>query len=176
MRVIMAVLGYCEKCKEMVPLSFMGRCKKCGELAKRGTIIADTNWNQKTPEEQALFIENPSAATQPASNASEMDSNYEMWITTCQKFEGIEIEAYLGTVSGTDIYLVGGAFGGGLANQESLFGNAFKNAKKKMFDKAKAAGANAVIGMQTSFTSPGNLNDMIVVVTGTAVKLANIEE
>ena len=92
-------------------------------------------------------------------------------ITTTDRFDNAEITAYLGTVSGTDIYLVGGVIGGGLANQENLFGGAFASAKAKMLQKAKERGGNAVVGMSVNVTSPGNLNNIIVIVTGTAVKV-----
>ncbi len=93
-------------------------------------------------------------------------------ITTCPTFENKKIKKYLGTVSGTEIYLVGGLVGGGFGNQEKLFGNAFQIAKDRMYAKAKRLGGNGVVGMQTVFTSPGNLNYMIVLVTGTAVLLS----
>lgn len=96
-------------------------------------------------------------------------------ITTTNRFENAEIERYLGVVSGTAIYLVGGIVGGGLVNQENLFGAAFAQAKCRMLDKAKKRGANAVVGMSITVTSPGNLNNIIVIVTGTAVKLREEE-
>ncbi|MBR1584440.1 MAG: heavy metal-binding domain-containing protein, partial [Clostridia bacterium] len=85
-------------------------------------------------------------------------------------------EAYLGTVYGTNIYTVGGVLGGGLANQEKLFGAAFADAKKKMYDRAVALGGDAVVGMQTIMTSPGGMNEMIVIATGTAVALKKEDE
>ena len=92
-----------------------------------------------------------------------------MLITTTANIEGKSIHSYLGIVSGTDIYLVGGVFGGGLANQENLYSAALSNAITKMKQKAANMGANAIVGISTNFTSPGGLNNMIVVVTGTAV-------
>ena len=56
---------------------------------------------------------------------------------------------------------------------KKLFDDAFKEAKRKMVSKARGLGGNAVIGMNVSFTSPGNLNNMLVLVTGTAVKIAD---
>ena len=76
----------------------------------------------------------------------------------------------MGTVSGTDIYLVGGVLGGGLANQEKLFGTAFTAAKSRMLEKARLRGGNAVVGMSLSVT-PAATNNVFVIVTGTAVKL-----
>ena len=94
-----------------------------------------------------------------------------MILTTTASVEGKRIKKYLGVVTGTDIYLVGGILGGGLANQENLFGAAYQKACSKMEEKAKQKHANAVVGIQTQVLSPGNLNNIIVVVTGTAVSL-----
>jgi uncharacterized protein YbjQ (UPF0145 family) len=97
-----------------------------------------------------------------------------MILTTTPTVEGKRIKEYLGIVSGTDIYLVGGLFGGGLANQENLFGSALNSATSTM--KSKAFGADAIVGIRTEVLSPGNLNNIIVVVTGTAVKLEDANE
>ena len=61
------------------------------------------------------------------------DDSFEQYITTTQTLLNYNIEEYCGTVSGTDIYLVGGALGGGLVNQEKLFDAAFAEAKKKFY-------------------------------------------
>lgn len=92
-----------------------------------------------------------------------------MIITTTDNIADRKIRKYLGIVSGTDIYLVGGAFGGGLANQEELYSTALKKAMDKMEKKARSLGADAIIGVSANFTSPGGLNSMILVITGTAV-------
>lgn len=92
-----------------------------------------------------------------------------MIITTTDNIENTKIEQYLGIVSGTDIYLVGGLFGGGLVNQEKLYSAALHNAINAMKAKAEHMGADAIIGVSTSIVSPGNLNDIIVIATGTAI-------
>ncbi len=97
-----------------------------------------------------------------------------MEFTTTQDIPHRTIRSILGLVTGTDIYLVGGLIGGGLGNQEKLFGSAFSNAKANMEKKAEALGADAIIGVTCSFTSPGNLPNMILVLMGTAVKLEPI--
>lgn len=94
-----------------------------------------------------------------------------MIITTTANIEGKSIASYLGTVYGTDIYLVGGLIGGGFANQENLFGNAMSTALSHLEQRARSMGAHAVIGLQTSFTAPGGANSMILALTGTAVTL-----
>lgn len=98
-----------------------------------------------------------------------------MLLTTTNNIEGKEIKEYLGLVYGTDIYLIGGLFGGGLANQENLFGLALQEATKKLVAKATALGADAVVGMQSNFTAPGSTNHMILTVIGTAVKTSASE-
>lgn len=94
-----------------------------------------------------------------------------MIISTTNCIENNKINDYLGVVSGTDIYLVGGILGGGLANQEKLYTQALNNAIEKMERKARDLGANAIVGVSTNIVSPGNLNNIIVIATGTAVVL-----
>ena len=92
-----------------------------------------------------------------------------MIVTTTATVEGYRIKDYLQVVYGTDIYLVGGILGGGLADQEGVFGRALHRATSLMI--SKAPDADAIVGVHTEILSPGNLNHIIVVVTGTAVKL-----
>ena len=94
-----------------------------------------------------------------------------MIITTTDFVPGMRIKEILDVVTGTDIYLVGGMVGGGLANQEKLFGSAFSAARSHMESKAFALGADAIVGVKSNFTSPGGANNMILVLMGTAVKL-----
>ena len=94
-----------------------------------------------------------------------------MIISTTNSLENAKITNYLGIVSGTDIYLVGGLLGGGLANQELLYTRALNNAINNMTAKAVAKRADAIVGFSTNIVSPGNLNNIIVIATGTAVKV-----
>ena len=94
-----------------------------------------------------------------------------MIITTTNQIEGYKVKEYLTTVTGTDIYLVGGLIGGGMANQEKLFGNAYRNALSKMEAKAKEAGADAIMGLLLNFTGAANTGSVIVALIGTAVKI-----
>ena len=98
-----------------------------------------------------------------------------MIITTTESINGYNIVEYKGIVSGTDIYLVGGLLGGGLANQENLYANAIIRETKNLKNNAIAMGANGVVGIQNILVSPGNLNSIIVVVTGTAVKIEKVK-
>lgn len=97
-----------------------------------------------------------------------------MIITTTHSIDDCKIDAYMGIVTGTDIYLVGGVLGGGLMNQENLYSTAFENAKRKMEQKAAALGADAIIGVSTNVTSTGGTNNIIVIVSGTAVTLREV--
>ena len=92
-------------------------------------------------------------------------------LTTTDSIDGYEIVEYKQLVSGTDIYLVGGLIGGGLASQENLFGTALMKARKNLSAKAVALKGNAVIGIRQSFASPGAANFMILALTGTAVRI-----
>lgn len=99
-----------------------------------------------------------------------------MILTTTQSIEGKEIAEYLGLVTGTDIYLVGGFLGGGLSNQEKLFSTAYKSACSKLSDKASALGADSVVGINVTVSSPGTTGHIIVTVTGTAVSTSVRDE
>ena len=92
-------------------------------------------------------------------------------LTTTDDVIGYEIKEYIGLISGTDIYLVGGLVGGGLVSQEKLFHYSLDSAKDRLLAKARDLNADAVVAIKQSFTSPGNLNSMILVLMGTAVKL-----
>lgn len=153
----------CPNCKQMS--KNLGGCPNCGTqvISTNYTIKA---WEKLTPEKQQELIEKViGTVSKEGLETLQMES----FVTTTNHFDTAEIEKYLGTVSGTDIYLVGGIVGGGLANQENLFGRAFSFAKIKMIKKAFSLGGNAVVGMSVSLASAAN--NILVVVTGTAVKL-----
>ena len=164
---LLDVVMFCPSCKRdaFAPAN-NSTCPNCG---KPMWVVhgSPRKWNAMSETEKDVH-----RAKVPA--GSETSAGYETTeypITTTDSFENAEIEEYLGTVSGTDIYLVGGLVGGGLSNQEGLFGGAFAAAMDAMLAKAQARGANAVVGMSLTVTSPGNLNNIIVIVTGTAVKV-----
>ncbi len=168
------IIMVCPKCNEAFYTNGKTQaCGKCGTplylLVNRK--ITESQWKQMTTDEQNQYIVEVTNAVNISNEKAEEAIKYEKFITTTNKFENYEIEDYLGTVSGTDIYLIGGVMGGGMANQENLFGSAFKRAKKLMFDKAEKKGANAVVGMTLQYTGSGTTGHMVVVVTGTAVKL-----
>ena len=97
--------------------------------------------------------------------------NNKFIVTTTNNVDGYIVKDYISTVTGTDIYMVGGLLGGGMANQEKLFGNAYQNALNKMIDKAKEKNANAIIGISLNFTGAANTGSVIVALVGTAVKV-----
>lgn len=160
----------CPKCRK-VQITSTANCSSCGT----GMVVANASpkkWRAMSDEEQAEVVSAALAKAQQNGDGGVGGfEETEYPITTTERFENAEIEEYLGTVSGTDIYLVGGVLGGGMANQENLFGTAFAAAKSKMLSKAKERGGNAVVGMSVNVCSPGNLNNIIVIVTGTAVKV-----
>ena len=94
-----------------------------------------------------------------------------MILTTTERVENNEVEIYLGLVTGTDVYRIEGSMDGSPSNQENLFGNALRGAMERMKQKASLMGAGAVIGIEQSITPFGGDN-MLVTITGTAVKLA----
>lgn len=143
----------CVSCSEMNPDSTQF-CQSCGDSKKE---------TSKTKVSQTS--NNYTSTMQTSQNASGII------VTTTAYVEGKKIKEYIDVVSGTDIYLVGGVFGGGLVNQENLYGSALTKAKSKMKSKALALGADAIVGVQVAVVSPGELNDIIVIVNGTAVKL-----
>ena len=168
----------CPECKEAFFTN--GKPQSCGKCSSPLYLLTNkkliqSQWKEMRIEDQKQYIADVICAVhqtdaQPTEKSME-EINYEKFITTTNTFENQEIEEYLGTVSGTDIYLIGGLMGGGLANQENLFGTAFKNAKKLMFNKAQQLGGNAVVGMNLQLSDSGTTGHMVVVVTGTAVKL-----
>lgn len=168
------IIMVCPKCNEAFYTNGKPQnCAKCGTSLYLlvNKKLTESKWNQMTVEEHNQYIADVAASVNKTVEKMNEANKYEKFITTTDSFANFEIEEYLGTVSGTDIYLIGGLMGGGMANQENLFGSAFKNAKKLMFNKAEQMGANAVVGMNLQYTGSGTTGHMVVIVTGTAVKL-----
>lgn len=158
----------CPNCRKVSMVPATAKCPGCGS-AMVPLGYTPKKWDSLSEEEQQAALNKVLGGLPSTGGPTFQETEYP--ITTTDRFDNAEITAYLGTVSGTDIYLVGGVIGGGLANQENLFGGAFASAKAKMLQKAKERGGNAVVGMSVNVTSPGNLNNIIVIVTGTAVKV-----
>lgn len=137
----------------------------------------ESQWKEMSQEKRDDYVKRVTNAVINSREANKKKIvGQERKMTTTDSFEGYAIEEYLGTVFGTDIYLVGGLVGGGLANQEELYGSAFKTAKEKMFEKARKIGANAIVGIETQFAGCGTTAHMILTVTGTAVKIKKIDK
>ena len=144
--------------------SFERFCFNCTEINLKGFMNAiDDSQVPKAIELYKEYLEYGDPKEEAA-------SQIEVLCTTTNDFANAEIEAYLGTVSGADYYVVGGLLGEGLAKQSKLFNTAFSKAKERMFENALELGANAIVGLNHSLTCVTNGN-MIVVVTGTAVRV-----
>lgn len=171
----MKVIYLCEKCGSVFS-NLKGencRCTDCqGDLIE--SWIAQDIWrNYSKEEKESAKIQIIEKKKQNDTQIQEASEKYnKIIITKTNNVEGRKINKYLGTVSGTDIYLVGGLLGGGLASQENLFCYSYGIAEKKMREKAVSLNADAIVGVQTSMVSPGGLNNIIVIVQGTAVKLS----
>ncbi|MGN8896193.1 YbjQ family protein [Flavonifractor sp. HCP28S3_F3] len=159
---------YCPNCKKVQIVAASAKCPGCG-----GNLVllhsSPKKWNALSEEERQAAVDKVRESSPDVGGPTFQETEYP--ITTTDHFDNAEITEYLGVVTGTDIYLVGGVLGGGMANQENLFGNAFNAAKGKMLKKAKERGGNAVVGTSVTLTSPGGANNMIVLVSGTAVKV-----
>jgi len=114
---------------------------------------------------------NEAKAQQIAYTYETMKNTESMILSTTDEITGYKVNKYIGIVAGTDIYLVGGALGGGLGNQEELYSTALKNATDKLKQNAEMLGANGVVGIKTNVTSTGGTNFVILTLTGTAVEI-----
>ena len=105
-----------------------------------------------------------------------------MIITTTGKVEGRSVDAYLGIVfgeviTGINIFKDIGAglrniFGGRSQGYEEELMTARENALNELEERAKALGADAVIGVKMDYEVLGADNGMLMVTcSGTAVKL-----
>lgn len=108
-----------------------------------------------------------------------------MIVTTTQSIEGHSIKEYLGVVSGETIMganifrdlfasvrdIVGGRAGG----YEKVLNDARNIVLEELENKAKALGANAVVGVDFDYEALGNNNGMLMVTAaGTAVYIPTI--
>lgn len=104
-----------------------------------------------------------------------------MLTTTTNTIEGQPVKEYLGVISaetiiGANIFkdifagirdIVGGRSG----TYERVLQEAKQTAMKELTDKAASMGAHAVIGIDLDFETVGSGNMLMVIATGTAVKL-----
>jgi uncharacterized protein YbjQ (UPF0145 family) len=103
-----------------------------------------------------------------------------MLMTTTNKFEGSEIQQYLGIITGEAIlganifkdFFAGirDIVGGRSASYEKELQEARRIAFSELEDKAAHLGANAIIGIDIDYETIGDTGSMLMVsVTGTAV-------
>ncbi len=103
-----------------------------------------------------------------------------MIVTTTSLIEGRPVQQYLGVVTGEviaganlvrDIFAsITDIFGGRSGKYEEVLATAREQALAEMQDKARALGANAVIGVDIDYEVLGKAGSMLMVsCTGTAV-------
>ena len=106
---LLDVVNVCTSCKKSSVQMAGGKCPDCG-----GDTISllhtPKSWNTLTDEQKQAVIEKAFQKVQKAQDPSASPED-EYPITTTDSFENKEIEKYFGTVSGTDIHLVGGVLG-----------------------------------------------------------------
>ena len=106
-----------------------------------------------------------------------------MIVTTTTLIEGRPVQQYLGVVTGEviaganlvrDIFAsITDIFGGRSGKYEEVLATAREQALAEMQDKARALGANAVIGVDIDYEVLGADNGMLMVTaSGTAVQIA----
>ena len=106
-----------------------------------------------------------------------------MIVTTTPNIEGRTVRTYLGVISSETIIganfikdILGGLrdfFGGRSSTYEKVMEEAKQSALRELEDKARAMGADAVVGVDLDFETIGANGSMLMVsASGTAVKLA----
>lgn len=106
-----------------------------------------------------------------------------MIVTTTSTIEGQPIEAYLGVVSGESIIganIVRDVFaqvrdivGGRAGAYEKSLQEARETTMNEMLERARALGANAVVGVHVDIESMAGGGMIMVAATGTAVRVAD---
>ena len=161
-------------------------CNSCGESIPVGRLIAETGQDlnnlvitSKVEKELKAAEENEERKLEAAKEAAQLLlARQNITATTSSYVEGHYITNYLGIVSGASIYNVGGLLGGGYTDkgQNSMFSVAIRIAEKIMLNDAFMRGANAVVGIQTALGGSATMNQIVVTLTGTAVKTEKITE
>lgn len=105
-----------------------------------------------------------------------------MIITTTHIVEGRPVQEYLGVINaqsiiGANIFkdILGGlrdVFGGRSSTYEKVLEEAKNDALRELEQKAKALGANGIVGVDLDFETVGGGGSMLMVIaSGTAVRL-----
>ncbi|MFN3469096.1 MAG: heavy metal-binding domain-containing protein [Novosphingobium sp.] len=103
-----------------------------------------------------------------------------MILTTTSRIEGRPVQRYLGVVTGEvilganivrDIFAsITDIFGGRSGKYEEVLARGREQALRELEDRARSAGANAVIGLDIDYETIGARGSMLMVsVSGTAV-------
>lgn len=105
-----------------------------------------------------------------------------MIVTTTNSVEGHPISAYLGIVNGENVTGINfikdigaglrNVFGGRSAGYEGELIGARDSALQEMVNRAGQVGADAVVGFRYDYEVLGQGNMLMVVATGTAVRLS----
>jgi uncharacterized protein YbjQ (UPF0145 family) len=120
--------------------------------------------------------------TLACSRLKTIKKSFGMIVTTTPSIDGKSITAYLGVISsetiiGANIFkdILGGlrdVFGGRSGTYEKVLEEAKEYAMQELVEKARAAGADAVVGIDLDYETVGANGSMLMVsASGTAVKL-----
>ena len=159
------------------PESFYTFCWECTEITFKG-LLRDTVDDSDVPKLLALYkkyVEDEKTAAKATEerlaekrkNAAEIGKN----CTTTNGFENAVIEQYFGTVTTANAYATKNWATGAFGDQAAKYKTCFEEAKQELLGQALRLGANAVVGMQVSQVYHAEVMHMIIVLTGTAVKI-----
>ena len=159
------------------PESFYTFCWQCDEITFKG-LLHDTIDDSDESKLVALYKRYVDAEKADAKATEERLADKRKRAveiakncTTTNGFEDAVIEDYFGTVTTANAYAAKGWLGGAFADQAEKYEKCFEEAKQELLRKAVLLGANAIVGMQVSQVFHSNELYMIIVVTGTAVKI-----
>ena len=164
----MRYMYYCVKC------GFLGsdegdnvvnQCPECRHILHSTHIPKDLWQKKNNQEKERLKREWEQAAEESRNSISDFRC------TSTESFSDITIKSYLGFITGESSYATNGSLGGIVTCQEERFENAFSIAMENLREKAYLLGANAIIGMRVSTTAITHEQHVLVVVSGTAVRI-----
>ena len=96
---------YCPNCKKVQILAAASKCPGCGS----NLVLLNSSpkkWNALSEEDRQAAVDKVQESMPDAGNPAFQETEYP--ITTTDHFDNAEITEYLGVVTGTNIYLVGG--------------------------------------------------------------------
>lgn len=96
------------------------------------------------------------------------DTTKDILVTTTARIEDREVIEYLGVVTGSEAYKAAD----GIHNQDYNFNEAYQTALSRAKKRAiNDFGADAIIGLSFNMAYTGVLQEMLITVQGTCVKL-----